>query len=500
MPRIKEYQLHPTGWENDPEREEIKLCTLDYLTTMAYLNHALFFEVKEEEKAKVEIILKEGLERTLSQTRQMNGYVEPNNVGGYSIIKRKDDTVKFAVQYLDSPEDNFPSYSTIAKAHFTTAALGDVKVLCNASHVFGRTPEARAANRPALGSFKATFIPGGLIFVIHHHHFTNGIDGLNSLMLQLAENCYAILNKTKFPSWDPRCMDRTCYGLPLGFERPSSNSSSSTYKHGVRGEAPSLPHAQSRNRPVHSLIFHLPKSKGAELKKAASPNDGTWISSFNALCALTWRVFSRIRQPLYKADPDFKPLFGAGVSIQKYFKDTGMPERLQMNMQFDITSATSHLPQFTLAEIISEVPLSKLASYVRQLTESVSLEMLTDKLEKLSHVPIEDLSISVHSFPLMAFYITDWRPANLSAMDFGFGGPAAHRHLFTEVQRGQSILYPPQRGPGGAGDDEGVELQITFEAELVKQLLEDPEWSKYMEFRGVDIWGSERQKAGRAML
>jgi hypothetical protein len=51
MPRIKEYQLHPTGWENDPEREEIKLCTLDYLTTMTYLNHALFFEVKEEEKA-----------------------------------------------------------------------------------------------------------------------------------------------------------------------------------------------------------------------------------------------------------------------------------------------------------------------------------------------------------------------------------------------------------------------------------------------------------------
>ncbi|VUC30931.1 unnamed protein product [Clonostachys rosea] len=499
MPRIKEYQLHPTGWENDPEREEIKLCTLDYLTTMTYLNHALFFEVEEDQKAKVEVVLKEGLERTLSQTRQMNGYAEPNDVGGYSIIKRKADTVKFVVQYLDSPEDKFPSYSTIAKAHFATAVLGDVRVLCNASMMFGRTPEASPPNRPALGSFKATFIPGGLVFVIHHHHFTNGIDGLNALILQLAENCYAVANKTQFPSWDPRCMDRTVYDLPLGFERPSSDSSPSTSKQGAPTEAKSVPHVQSNEQPVQSLIFHLPKGKGAELKKAASPSDGTWISTFNALCALTWRVFSRIRQPLYKPDLAFKPLFGAGVSITKYFKDTGMPERLQMNMQFDITSATSHLPQFTLAEVISEVPLSKLASYVRQLTESVSLEMLTDTLEKLSHVPIEDLSISVHSFPLMAFYITDWRPARVTEMDFGFGGPTAHRHLFTEVQRGQAILYPPQRGPG-AGDDEGVELQVTFEAELVKQLLEDPEWSKYMEFRGVDVWDNGRRRAGRAML
>ncbi|CAG9961930.1 unnamed protein product [Clonostachys byssicola] len=433
MPQIKEYQLHPTGWENDPAREEIKLCTLDYLTTMAYLNKALFFEVEEEEKAKVEIILKEGLERTLSQTRQINGYVEPNNVGGYSIIKRKSDTVKFVVQYLDSPEDNFPSYSTIAKAHFATAVLGDAKVLCNTSMVFGRTPEARAANRPALGSFKATFIPGGLIFVIHHHHFTNGIEAGG-----------------EFPSFDPRCMDRNCYGLPLGFERPSSHSSSSTHNHGAPAEAPLLVQAQSQERPVHSLLFHLPKNKGAELKKAASPDDGSWISTFNALCALTWRVFSRIRQPLYKPEVNSEPLFGTGVSIQKHFKDKGMPERLQMNMQFDITSASSHLTQLTLAEVISEAPLSKLASYVRRLTDSVSLKMLTDTLEKLSYVPIEDLSISVHSFPPMAFYITDWRSVKLSALDFGFGRPVAYRHLFTEVQRGQAILYLPQRGPGAA--------------------------------------------------
>lgn len=50
MPRVTEYQLHPTGWENDPEVDEIKLGTLDFLTTMTYLSHALFFKLREEQK------------------------------------------------------------------------------------------------------------------------------------------------------------------------------------------------------------------------------------------------------------------------------------------------------------------------------------------------------------------------------------------------------------------------------------------------------------------
>jgi hypothetical protein len=450
---------------------------------------------------KAEAVLKQGIEYTLSQIRQLVGTVEPNDVGGYSIVRKRGETVKFVVQHLDSPEDNFPSFADVAAGHYTSAVLGDIKVLSNTWMMFGRTPEAHIFNSPPMASFKANFIPGGLILNIFGHHFTNGILGFAAFVTQLSENCYAVAHKTEHPSFDLRNLDRTPYGA-LGFDRRSSSSSSSSAsKIGSPKDLPPAAPPVVRNpkeKPVQSLIFHLPKSKALELKKFASPDDGSWISTYNAVCALMWRVFCRIREPVYKPAKDFKPLFGTGVSVTKHFKDAGIPDKLQLNMQFDITTATSTLPQFTLAEVISEAPLSKLAVYMQQLSNGVTREMLMETLQKLENVPIADLSISVPNFPVMALYITDWRVTTFSELDFGFGECMAHRHLFGDVQKGQVVAYPPHKGP--LGEDEGMELQLTFEAELVQQLLEDPDWSRYFEFRGVDIWDEESLKGPRSKL
>jgi hypothetical protein len=53
MPKIEEFQLHPLGWENDPEEERFKLSTLDYLSTITWTVTALFFELKDGEKTYV---------------------------------------------------------------------------------------------------------------------------------------------------------------------------------------------------------------------------------------------------------------------------------------------------------------------------------------------------------------------------------------------------------------------------------------------------------------
>lgn len=50
MPRLEESQIHPWGWENDPEEERFKLSTMDYLSAMTYNNYALFFKLEDEEK------------------------------------------------------------------------------------------------------------------------------------------------------------------------------------------------------------------------------------------------------------------------------------------------------------------------------------------------------------------------------------------------------------------------------------------------------------------
>lgn len=50
MPKVEEFQLHPFGWENDPEEERFKLSTLDYLSMMTWNNYALFFRLDDSEK------------------------------------------------------------------------------------------------------------------------------------------------------------------------------------------------------------------------------------------------------------------------------------------------------------------------------------------------------------------------------------------------------------------------------------------------------------------
>lgn len=76
MPKEEVYDLHPHGWENDPEVERFRVSTLDYLTCQTCNHYAVFFRLDDAAKIKVMEILKAGLERTLAQTRQLNGRIE----------------------------------------------------------------------------------------------------------------------------------------------------------------------------------------------------------------------------------------------------------------------------------------------------------------------------------------------------------------------------------------------------------------------------------------
>lgn len=355
----------------------------------------------------------------------------------------------------------------------------------------GRKPEAHPDNRPAISSFKVTFIPGGLILIIHGHHYSNGITGFNSLVKQLAGNCSAIAHGTEFPSFDKRCLDRNVFSI-LEYDPPSHSKRTQI-------DAPPLINTKMHHRNLQSLVFNLRKSRAAELKKAASSSDGSWISTYDAVCAMIWRVLSRIREPLYKPGLDFKPLWATGVSIHKLFTNPPLPAGFQGNSQVDIKSNTSIIPELTLAEIISDAPLSKIANYTRQLADSVTADLVAAILQEHAHVRNKpELSINLGSFPPMSILVSDWRVANLCEFDFGFGDLSGWRHLFGGVPPCQILVYAPHKGP--AGDDEGIELQITFETELAPQLINDFEWSKYFEFRGVDASDQESIGPRKSML
>lgn len=97
--------MHPAGWQSDPTDEYFKLSTLDYCVGQVFTNWALFFRVPDEAKPLAVSVLHRGLEKTLSQCRQLCGVLEEHRDGGLCFHKRQDSTVQLHVKWRDGPED-----------------------------------------------------------------------------------------------------------------------------------------------------------------------------------------------------------------------------------------------------------------------------------------------------------------------------------------------------------------------------------------------------------
>ena len=96
------------------------------------------------------------------------------------------------------------------------------------------------------------------------------------------------------------------------------------------------------------------------------------------------------------------------------------------------------------------------------------------------------LFLRTDGFPPMSNITVDWRESKPYDADFGFGQPYALRQPFSIVTNGLTVVYPERKNGGPAGADEGNEILIAVEKEATEGLLEDPEWNRYFEFRGVD--------------
>ncbi|KAE8420190.1 transferase [Aspergillus pseudocaelatus] len=480
MAKQEVFYLHPLGWENDPDVERIKVSTLDYMTACTYNSYALFFKLDDADKPKVAAVLQAGLERTLSQARHLCGKIEKDATDGYSFVKRKDSTVRFFVQWLDSLEGNFPSFDDIEKSHFSATTLGDLNLWSVSPMTYGEKPEAHPDRSPVVAAFKANFIRGGLVFIMHHHHYANDVLGWAGFTHQLAENCYAIVNQTPFPTWDIACLDRSRLTKP---EVPEE----------AKVDGPASPERHPDHTVAVSLLFHLPKSKAAELKQLAMPTDGPWISTYDAFSAFIWRTLSRLRAPIFKPDMSSNIFWSEAVDMRRRMDNPKVPPRIQGNIMFAAFSPTAPVPQPTLAEVISEWPFSKLASYIRQLTNSVTEESLSKALDIVATIRDKAaMNVRINSYPPMSILQTDHRDANMSAANFGFATPVTYRHLLDCISEGVIIIYPPRTMEPGS--DEGCEFAISYEKRLAQELINDPEWNKFFEYRGVDAEDAAHSK------
>jgi hypothetical protein len=320
---------------------------------------------------------------------------------------------------------------------------------------------------------------------MHHHHYANEVMGWAGFTHQLAENCYAIANKTALPAWDPTCLD-------------ISRLTKKEVPEEAKVDGPAAPERHPDHTVAVSLLFHLPKSKAAELKKLAMPTDGSWISTYDAFSAFIWRTLSRLRAAVFKPDMSSHLFWAEAVDMRRRLHSPKCPARIQGNVMFAALFPTASVPQPTVAEVISEWPLSEVASYIRKLTNSVTQEDLDKTLDMVATIRDKTaLNIRINSYPPMSILQTDHRDANITAADFGFARPVTYRHLLDCVTQGVIIIYPPRTA--APDSDEGCEFAIAYEKRLAQTLIEDPEWNRYFEYRGVDAEDAGHSSAREAM-
>ncbi|KAL1854398.1 hypothetical protein Daus18300_011497 [Diaporthe australafricana] len=463
MTNYKIFELRPSGWETDPAEERFKLSTIDPTPNCAYNHYVLFFRFQHEDRIKAANVLKNGLERTLSQARYLCGTIEKDSSGGHSFVKKKASTVKYVVKCLDSLEvdSTYPSMSDLENEHFACRALGDLGMWsANPWMTWGEgRPEADPDHGAVVAAYQATFIRGGLVFGMHCHHYASDVMGWSNFTRQLADNCFAISNGTAFPAWDPACIDVSRFTRDL----PETE----------QVDGPPVAPRHPDHPEQQAVLFHMPMSKAVLLKSCASPSDGSrWISTYDAI-----------------SDMSTHPYFGEAVNMRPRLRNLNLPGRMMRNVLCGAFGDTAPVPRPTLAELIApeeEYPLSNLAVYIRKLTDSCDqkhMEALVDFI-----APIRDkrsISLRLDALPPMSIWVTDHRPADVGGLDFGFGKPITHRHLWGDhLSPGLVLIYAPVNS--ASNTDEGYTFTITMEKDLVPKLLQDPQWTEFFEYRGVD--------------
>jgi hypothetical protein len=297
------HYIRPEG-SSASSPENFRLSTLDHTVTHNYCTWAIIFKLGDADNAEtITEGFKHALAITLGQCRHYVGKIEKNEHGEFSIVKKGDSTVRLDVRQLDHQHNgHYWSFLELEKANFSVKSLGDPALLAidGMTMSCGHYPSHIGRD---VSAFQLTFISGGMIFTIHQHHLVGDIFAAASLTRQLAGNCSFIFKGTNPPQWDEALMDRSRFITPrVVIEDPKPS--------------PPIPQKHPDWLPCSWLLFHIRQEKIVELKKLATPADGTWISTYDAVIALIWRALTRNRAPIYKPDLSTQAIFMESVNMR----------------------------------------------------------------------------------------------------------------------------------------------------------------------------------------
>ncbi|KAJ9143692.1 Omega-hydroxypalmitate O-feruloyl transferase [Pleurostoma richardsiae] len=502
--QVEHLHIRPSGSEGFPDEQWLQLSVMDFVSPPTYIRFAVVLKTPDDAETNDDdaVIqrLRRSLELSLGQSPHLAGTIElhPSDHDGsdWRLRTTRDSTVALTVRR----RLGLPSYAELEAGHFSSKLLfGEGS---EPPALFGGETEKMAlpGTSPAVLKLDLAPVRGGIVLGLRLHHWVFDIQAFASFVKQWAGNCSALVRGDPvLPAWD----------TVANAQRPQFEPSGPP----VLGGGPSAD-AHPDHRPCSLLLFHLPPSKAAELKKLASPPAGEgWISSYDAFTALWWRILTRHRARLYatgEEDLSRPASFGETVNLRRRLVPP-LPSAYQ-GVAVTITpsqegvfspAARPHLrpwgaspddPAPTLAEVSSPsaAPLSRLAAYIRRATDRLTPGEIVRAYRDAARVRDRTCLFSNMSGPPpMTFMTSDWRDADVCGADFGAAQAVAFRMYWRRVTPTMLAVYPARKAAGkeGGESDEGVEFGVPVEWELVEGLKNDPEVVRWFEYRGVEAEG-----------
>ncbi|EFX05496.1 trichothecene 3-o-acetyltransferase [Grosmannia clavigera kw1407] len=491
-----ETKVRPTGWESAPDSERFSLSHMGHIMPKIYVLIAEVFSLPEQaDKDAIIKSLVAGLEFALSQFPLLVGALEMDEASGRMwVSKKKTSTLSLHVKHMLSTDD-FPSYDELARKGFPANLIAGHQLL-------PESVTAKQLHSPlgdnsqeglAVATFQINFIGGGLILGAAVHHCVSDGPGCDGFLTTWAQNSAAAAEGKSFVPITPFRIS----GTPLDVADPSPDRIAdlvAAYPVVKDAGGPMAPPPAGFQMPVFSQqMWHFPRSKLEQLKKAASPkqtstesthvdnnSSSSWVSTYDAIVALLWSGITRARIDLFHPDPETTALMVNALDTRRIWKPP-LPGRF-----LGVGAAPARSEPIAIRDIV-QLPdnLPCLAAAVRSSIRAMTPQYVTGLLEWVAgHPDRRWLEIDIRSFLGMDLAASSWQGMSAySQHDFGFGLPSALRWP-SPAMDGFVFLYPSRAATPGADPDEGVELCVCLETSCQQRLLKDEQVLQFAHPRG----------------
>ncbi|KAL1615016.1 hypothetical protein SLS56_011960 [Neofusicoccum ribis] len=464
------------GYENHDPEEIFELCDLDHTLPKIYSVLTLTYQLDESiDRIALAAQLKDGLEVTLSQYRILAGELVTDSATGKMWVKKKrDNTVRFILNWLNEPEDDtFPTFEELRSIGFPPVKMdGDLLLPTVVTQKQPLTPmgDHREDQTPIL-VVQANFIRGGVIMAAAIYHPTTDATGVDGFWASWSANTKALANGLPLPPF----VETIFQNKSLISQATPATAQTSIAQHSLQlNKTPPTPSPGFKMPALRPVLLHFPATRIAQLKVDARPHKpGAWISTYDGIMALIWRAMARCRLDLLKPDP---------ISSSHLLHCAGVRKSMNLPTHFFGNAMTMPKTGLPVTRLVAPDTLPEVAGLVRaSIEEYKTAEMARDFCDWVAKAEHRSwIGIKLNSFLGMDTVATSIGTMTVyDVADFGFGLPKALRRPKPTVD-GYVIVYPrrPTENP-----NEGIEVCVCLEVGCMERMLKDPELVSYAELR-----------------